>query len=117
MSSEINQSMKEEIRVSRWGVGVACTILLFVIAQTGAVVIWGARLTERVSAMSRELSDIKQSLAIGTQYRYTSEDARADRQSMMILLDAINQRISLSEQRIRTLEEFYLRQAQPHAGS
>lgn len=105
----LETKLAEEIKVSRWGVGVLVTILLFIVVQTVAVVIWGARLTERVENMSSRFASIESSIMVGTQYRYTSEDASRDRAAMMQLLDAINQRVSLSEQRIKTLEEFHLR--------
>jgi len=96
--------MADDLKISRWALGVGSTIAIVLVGQTIAAIIWGARLSATVEAMQSQLQELKGQVTTGTQYRYTSEDASRDKQAMLELYRLVLHRIDLSEKRIERLE-------------
>ena len=96
--------MADDLKISRWALGVGSTIAIVLVGQTVTAIIWGARLSATVEAMQSQLQELKGQVTTGTQYRYTSEDASRDKQAMLELYRLVLHRIDLSEKRIERLE-------------
>ena len=80
------------------------TVLLFIVAQGLAATVYVARLGTQVEYMGVAIEQIRTEFNAATRFRYTSEDATRDKALMTALLEAINRRIDLAEQRINRLE-------------
>jgi len=93
--------MAEEIKINR----MLLVLITFLVGQAIAGVVWGARLTERVLSMSEQIKEIKQTVAKATADRYTGEDAGADKANILTLIAAVNQRIEVSENRLKRVED------------
>lgn len=89
--------MAESIRVNRSVLGLIVTLLI----QIAALLIWGSALNARVSFIQEQLVDIKSSMTTGTQQRYTTSDASRDKELYMRLFESNEKRISKLEEELK----------------
>jgi hypothetical protein len=96
------------IKIRNWVAGLIVTIFLAAAGQALVVVTSITELRANYTTMLRDMADMKselrQMIQSGTQKRYTSEDATADKKIMLDLLQSINSRVAMSELRLERLE-------------
>lgn len=89
--------MAEEVRVSRWAIGLAITVMLAISAWSVAGLTWGGRIGSRVEYIlesQRELKGdmgemrkkIDSFISEGMSKRYTSADATQDKETVLTLV-------------------------------
>lgn len=94
--------MGDQIRVSRWLVGISVTILLFVSGLTVKALTWGSALSTRVDFIAEQITDLKSSVANGTQKRYTSDDATNDKATLRQMIEIVDKNSAAMSQKIES---------------
>lgn len=109
--TEHNRQLNDDVKISRWAIGIGLTVSLFLLTQTTGLVVWGMGITKAqgetaivLRLMSEELRELKTSLATTSAKRYSIEDATADKQVQGQFNRAINDRVDAQGRRIDHLE-------------
>lgn len=64
-----------------------------------------ASIQTEINHLNRGMMSIQSELSNATRFRYTSEDARADKQSTLAVLESMNKRVDASERRLTLMED------------
>ena len=94
--------MGDQVRVSRWLIGISVTILLFLSGLTVKALTWGSALSTRVDYIAEQIGEMKQSIASGTQKRYTSDDATNDKAALRQMIELVDKNNAAMSQKIES---------------
>ncbi len=94
-----------KLSVPKWMVVLLWSVLFAALVQIGVLVSTITELKTNQRHIQLTIAELKQSLVAGTTFRYTSQDAQRDKELMIELIKAVNDRVNLAERRLEKLED------------